>query len=133
MHYLAGYAGALIASLCADALWLGTMAKRLYRPTLGDIMLPGVNLPPAIAFYLLYPAGVILFAVVPALRMGSPVAAIVYGALLGLFAYATYDLSNYATLRNWTLGLTLIDIAWGMALSALAATVGYAVAEWVGA
>lgn len=128
MNYLAGYAAALVASLAADAVWLGTMAKRIYRPTLGDILIPGVNLPPAIVFYLLYPAGVVLFAVVPALRLGSPAAAAVYGALFGMFAYATYDLSNYATLRNWTLQLTLIDVAWGMALSAIAASAGYLVA-----
>ncbi len=128
MNYLAGYAAALVASLAADAVWLGTMAKRIYRPTLGDILIPGVNLPPAIVFYLLYPAGVVLFAVVPALRLGSPAAAAVYGALFGMFAYATYDLSNYATLRNWTLQLTLIDVAWGMVLSAIAASAGYMVA-----
>ena len=128
MNYLAGYAAALVASLAADAVWLGTMAKRIYRPTLGDILIPGVNLPPAIVFYVLYPAGVVLFAVVPALRLGSPAAAAVYGALFGMFAYATYDLSNYATLRNWTLQLTLIDVAWGMVLSAIAASAGYMVA-----
>ena len=122
--YLAGYVATLIVFIVADMAWLGTMVNRVYRPALGDIMLAGVNLPPAIVFYLLYPVGIMVFAVLPALKSGSIGGAIAHGAMLGFFAYATYDLTNYATLRNWTLQLTVIDIAWGTVLGALAAAAG---------
>ena len=89
------------------------MAPRFYKPTLGDIMLPGFKLPPAIVFYLLYPAGLVIFAIAPALSGGVMGTAALYGALFGLFTYATYDLTNQATLRNWTSQLTLVDAAWG--------------------
>jgi uncharacterized membrane protein len=121
----AGYLATFAVFLLADMVWLGTMASRLYRPTLGDIALSGVNLPPAIAFYILYPVGVVIFAILPALKGGNITAALLYGALFGFFTYATYDLTNQATLRNWTLQLTLIDITWGSALAATAAAGGY--------
>jgi uncharacterized membrane protein len=128
MVYIASYAAALAMFVIADAIWLGVMVKRFYRPTLGDILLTGVNLPPAIVFYLLYAAGLVIFAIHPGMKSGSIATAVIYGALFGFFTYATYDLSNYATLRNWTLQLTIIDIAWGTALGALAAAAGILVA-----
>jgi uncharacterized membrane protein len=131
MVYSAAYAGALATLVVADMIWLGSMVSRVYRPTLGDILLSGVNLPPAIVFYLLYPVGVLIFAVAPALKNGSPTDAIVSGALFGFFAYTTYDLSNYATLRNWTLQLTIIDIAWGTLLGAMTAAAGFLLATKV--
>jgi uncharacterized membrane protein len=131
MVYSAAYAGALATLVVADMIWLGNMVSRVYRPTLGDILLSGVNLPPAIVFYLLYPVGVLIFAVAPALKNGSPTDAIVSGALFGFFAYTTYDLSNYATLRNWTLQLTIIDIAWGTLLGAMTAAAGFLLATKV--
>jgi uncharacterized membrane protein len=131
MVYSAAYAGALATLVVADMIWLGSMVSRVYRPTLGDILLSGVNLPPAIVFYLLYPVGVLIFAVAPALKNGSATDAIVSGALFGFFAYTTYDLSNYATLRNWTLQLTIIDIAWGTLLGAMTAAAGFLLATKV--
>lgn len=119
MSYVIGYVVALLTFFLADMAWLGTMAPRFYRPTLGDIALSGVNLPPAIAFYALYPVGLLIFAINPALKTGSITTAIVYGALFGFFTYATYDLTNQATLRNWTLQLTLVDVAWGTILAAI--------------
>ena len=129
IQYGAVYLATLAAFVLADMVWLGTMASRLYRPTLGDIALAGVNLPPAFAFYILYPIGLVVFAILPALKGGSIFMALSYGALFGLFTYATYDLTNHATLRNWTLQLTLIDVAWGTALASVAAAVGYLVAS----
>jgi uncharacterized membrane protein len=131
MVYSAAYAGALAALVVADMIWLGSMVSRVYRPVLGDILLSGVNLPPAIVFYLLYPVGVLIFAVAPALKNGSATGAMMYGALFGFFAYTTYDLSNYATLRNWTLQLTIIDIAWGTLLGAMTAAAGFLLASKV--
>ena len=123
MTYVTGYVAALLTFLLVDMAWLATMAPRFYRPTLGDIAIPGVNLPPAIVFYALYPVGLVIFATIPALKSGAMSAAVVYGALFGFFTYATYDLSNFATLRSWTLQVTLIDIAWGTLLGAMTAAV----------
>jgi uncharacterized membrane protein len=122
MIYPYAYLSTLAVFLLCDMAWLGTMAGRLYRPTLGDILLAQVNLPPAIAFYLIYPAGLVIFAVLPAVKSGSLAQAALSGALFGFFSYLTYDLTNQATLRNWTLQLTLIDIAWGALLGGIAAT-----------
>ena len=127
MTYFVGYIAILVTFVVADMAWLGIMTPRLYRPTLGDILISSVNLPPGIIFYLLYPLGLLVFAISPAFKSGSIETAIVYGALFGFFTYATYDLTNYATLRNWTLQLTLADVAWGTILAAIAS----AVAFWV--
>jgi uncharacterized membrane protein len=120
---LIGYGVALAVFVAADMVWLGTMASRLYRPTLGDIAVAGVNLPPAMLFYAIYPIGLLIFAVQPALKSGSISTAAIYGALFGFFTYATYDLTNQATLRNWTLQLTLVDVAWGIILGAISASI----------
>jgi uncharacterized membrane protein len=127
MTYLASYIAALITFIAADMVWLGIMASRFYKPAMGDIAVAGVNLPPAIVFYIIYPIGLVIFAIAPALKSGSLTTAAVYGALFGFFTYATYDLSNYATLRNWTLELTLVDMAWGTILG----TVTSVVAFWI--
>jgi uncharacterized membrane protein len=127
--YLAAYGAALVSFVIADMVWLGTMVNRFYRPILQDVLIAGVNLPPAIVFYLLYPVGLIIFAIAPALKAGTITTAIFNGALFGFFTYATYDLSNYATLRNWNLPLTAVDVTWGTVLGAIAATVGYLVAQ----
>jgi uncharacterized membrane protein len=109
MAIVIGYLGALAAFLVADMAWLGAMVGRLYRPVLGDIAAPSVNLSAAAAFYLVFPIGLAIFAIAPGLRGGSLTLAAVNGALFGLFTYATYDLTNQATLRKWTTQLTLID------------------------
>jgi uncharacterized membrane protein len=134
MTHVTGYAAALLTFFLADMVWLGTMAPRFYRPTLGDIAISGVNLAPALVFYALYPVGLLIFATSPALKSGSITTAVVYGALFGFFTYATYDLTNYATLRNWTLQLTLVDVAWGTILAAITSAVTFCVvSKFVGA
>ncbi len=134
MTYVTGYVAALLTFLLVDMAWLGTMAPRFYRPTLGDIAISGVNLPPAIVFYALYPVGLLIFATIPALKSGSISTAVVSGALFGFFTYASYDLTNHATLRNWTLQLTLIDVAWGTILAAITSAVTFSVVnKFVGA
>jgi uncharacterized membrane protein len=117
-----GYLVALVTFVAADMVWLGAMAPRFYRPTLGDIAISGVNLPPAIIFYAMYPIGLLIFAVSPALRSGLLMTAAMYGALFGFFTYATYNLTNYATIRNWTLQLTVVDVTWGAILGAVTST-----------
>lgn len=136
MFYLATYLAILVPFGVLDAFWLSLMGPRLYRPTLGDILLPGVVIAPAVVFYLLYPIGILVFAVLPALKSSSASSALIYGALFGFLAYATYDLTNHATLRNWTVQLTLADMAWGTIASGLAATaafyLGRMAANWYG-
>ena len=125
MIYFNAYWSTLVVFLLCDMAWLGTMANRLYRPTLGDIMLSSANLPAAAAFYGLYPVGLVIFAVLPALKSGSLAQAALSGALFGFFTYMTYDLTNQATLRNWTSQLTLLDVGWGTLLGAISATAAF--------
>jgi len=117
--------GAVLLPL--DFLWLRYVGQGFYRDRLGDLLAPEVNLPPAIAFYLLYLVGVVVFVVQPALEGGSWLSALLYGALFGCIAYATYDLTNLATLRGWPLSVTLLDIAWGASVTAVSA----AIAAWL--
>lgn len=124
MKYVIAYAGTLIAFVAVDLIWLGVVAKAFYRAQLGDLLAENYNFGAAALFYLAYPLGVVVFAVVPAFASGSWLEAAVWGAMLGLFAYGTYDLTNLATLRNWPLRLTAIDLLWGTVLTAFAAACG---------
>ncbi len=131
MFYALLYVCIIVPFCLMDGVWLTAMGNLLYKPTLGDILLPNVNLPPAIAFYLMFPIGILVFGVLPALKAGSVSPALIYGALFGALAYATYDLTNYATLRNWTLLITVADIAWGAIASATAAAASYYAAKFI--
>lgn len=132
MTYLVGYAASLVAFGIIDAIWLSTMAGILYRPTLGTILLDRLRWTPALIFYFGFPLGIVHFAVVPALATGQLWQAAVNGALFGLFAYATYDLTNHATLRVWTLKLTLADMAYGTVATGLAAAAAFLVLRQFG-
>lgn len=127
MRFVAGYIAFLIAFGICDAIWLTTMGPRLYRPALGDLLLDTPRLAPAAFFYFGFGLAVVYFAVMPALREGSGSAALLNGALIGLLAYATYDLTNYATLRAWTLTITLADLAYGTIAVGLCSWVAYQV------
>jgi uncharacterized membrane protein len=129
MTLVAGYVATLVAFVAADMVWLGIMVERVYRPAIGDILSTTVNLPAAILFYLLFPVGLTIFVVLPAVKDQSAGNAALFGGLFGFFAYATYDLTNQATLRNWPTQLTIIDLVWGSALAAFAATIGYLAAS----
>ena len=125
MAYGIAYLACLIAFGAIDALWISTMASQLYRPALGDILLTNLRLVPALVFYFLFPVGLLVFAVAPALRSESWMTAVIYGAIFGAFAYGTYDLTNYATLRNWTAQITIIDIIYGTIVAGAASVAGY--------
>lgn len=131
MSYLVAYIASMLVFVGIDAVWLSIMGARLYRPVLGDMLAEKPNVPAAIAFYLIYGLGVMVLAIAPALREGSGGRAALSGATLGLVAYATYDLTNQATLRVWSTRLTLADMAWGAALTALAAYAGFQAARLV--
>ncbi len=107
-----------------DSVWLITMSTRLYKPEIGELMAANFRLGPAIVFYLLYIAGILIFAVQPALASGKWQTALVQGALFGFFCYMTYDMTNYATLKVWSLKVTMLDLMWGTFLTGSAATVG---------
>lgn len=108
-----------------DSIWLTLMGRAWYRPRLGHILLEQFNFMPALAFYSIYIGGIVLFAISPALSSDRWTIAAVHGALLGLVAYGTYDLTNQATIRGWPLSITLMDLVWGSLLTATAATIGY--------
>ncbi len=122
---IVAYCATLVAFVGIDFVWLSWAGDRLYRPILKDLLLEGFELAPAMAFYLVYAAGLVALAVRPGLEAGSLRLAAGNGAWVGLAAYATYDLTNQATLRNWTTSLTLADLAWGTLLSTVAASLGY--------
>ena len=121
MPYLAAYITALIVFGATDALWLSFMGPAIYRPVLADILAPSLRLAPAIAFYLAFPVGIVVFGVLPGMRSGALTSAFAFAVLFGALAYATYDLTNYATLRVWTLQITLLDIGYGALASGVAA------------
>ena len=123
MTYLVPYVAVLVVFGIIDAAWLNSMGKLLYRPALTDILLEDLRIAPAILFYLAYPIGIVVFAVMPGLREGSLLIAFTYALLFGALAYGTYDLTNYATLRHWTLKITVIDICYGALASGVAAAV----------
>jgi uncharacterized membrane protein len=129
MTYLVPYVAVLVVFGIIDAGWLNTMGKILYRPALGDILLDDLRIAPAILFYLAYPIGIVAFAVMPGLRSDSVATAFFYALLFGAIAYGTYDLTNYATLRSWTLQITTVDICYGALASGIAATVAMFVAR----
>jgi uncharacterized membrane protein len=124
--YLTAYVLALLAFVAIDFIWLSSMAGVLYKPSLGDMLAPAFRPAPAVLFYLVYAAGLTFFAVRPGLARGSLATAIVHGAAFGFVAYATYDLTNQATLKNWPTILTVADLAWGSLLSAAAAGISRA-------
>jgi uncharacterized membrane protein len=128
MRFIVAYLTVAMSFAAIDMVWLGLMAERLYRPALGDILRPEPNLLPAALFYLFYPLGLLWFVVMPAYQKQSALHAAVSGVMFGCFTYATYDLTNQATLRNWTTTLTLVDICWGSFLAGISSYLGYLVA-----
>ena len=128
--HLVAWAATFIVMIVIDLLWLGVIAKSLYANAMGDLMSPQPRLGVAAIFYLMYPIGLVIFAVLPGVDAGSVMRAGVLGALVGLFAYATYDLTNLAVVRNWPVALSFIDIAWGTLVSGVSAAAGAYAVRW---
>ncbi|MBC1983278.1 DUF2177 family protein [Listeria booriae] len=119
MMYFAKLAGiAFVVFLLIDAIWLGLIAKSLYRNYLGDLMAGNVRFGAALLFYVLFVCGVVFFVIEPALAKDSLSFAIFAGAFLGLLCYATYDLTNLATLKDWPVLITALDLVWGAFVTA---------------
>jgi uncharacterized membrane protein len=120
-----------IVFLMIDLVWLGFVAKDLYRRQLGNLLSDQVNWTAAIIFYLLYIGGIFIFCIYPAITKQSLLQAIVLGSLFGFFCYATYDLTNLATLKGWPIPIVYIDIVWGTFLTGTVSAAGYAIVKWL--
>ena len=131
LFYLKLYALTVPVFFIIDLIWLGVIAKGFYQKNLSFILSPQVNWPAAILFYLLYIAGILIFAIVPAVTRDSWQYAMLYGALFGFFTYMTYELTNLALLKDWPLNIVVVDIIWGVVLCTAVATLSFILAKWL--
>jgi uncharacterized membrane protein len=131
MQVLIAYGLTIVGFLAIDGVWLATMTAAFYKPRLGALLLDKPDLVPALVFYLVYCVGVVGLAVRPALQSGEWIDALWRGALLGLVAYGTYDLTNQATLKGWSLELTIVDMIWGTVLTGAAASFATIATKWL--
>lgn len=129
--YLATYGATLIAFLIIDGIWLGLVARSFYVQQLDNLLRPAPNLGVAGLFYAIYVIGILVFAIMPAVNHGTWVTALLYGALFGFIAYATYDLTNLATLSGWPVLMSAVDMVWGAVLTATVAVIGYTTARLI--
>ena len=130
-EFLKIYAATLGGFFAVDIVWLGFVARGFYRKQLGYILSERPNWWAAVPFYLLFVAGLVVFVVYPALQAGSLRKAILLGGFFGLVTYATYDLTNHATLKGWPWIVTVVDLCWGVVLSATVSCIGYAAGRWM--
>lgn len=131
LYYFKLYAISFAAFLAIDMLWLGFLARSFYQKHLGYIMAPQINWAAAFAFYFLFVAGIIVFVVEPGLKENSLPATLWRAAFFGLVTYATYDLTNHATVKDWPAIVTITDLCWGTALSTVVSTISFYAAKWL--
>jgi uncharacterized membrane protein len=129
--YLKLYALTVPVFFLVDLLWLGVAAKGFYQKNLNHLLSPQVNWPAAIIFYLFFIAGILIFAVVPAVEKNSLRYAAVYGALFGFFTYMTYELTNLALIKDWPISIVFVDILWGVVLCTTVSMLSYLSARWL--
>ena len=129
IYYLKLYIATLIAFFAIDMAWLGLVARTFYRQHLGYLMAPNTNWLAAIIFYLLFLVGLLVFVVVPGLEANSLKMTLVRAALFGLITYATYDLTNLATVKDWPVVLTVVDMTWGTVLSVAVSCISFVVGK----
>lgn len=125
MKFLIAYLVTAIVFLVIDYIWLGIVMKDYFQTQLSHLMADEVNLSIAALFYLFYAAGVVFLCINPALETGNWSKALINGAVLGFLAYGAYDITNMATLRDWPITMSIIDISWGTGLTAISAVAGY--------
>ena len=128
--FITAYLATIVIFLAIDFVWLKYVALTFYRNNLGDLMLEQPKLGIAAGFYLMYAAAVVVLAVLPALRANDWSTALLYGALLGMAAYGTYDITNLATLKNWPAIVTIVDWIWGTVLTGTVALLAFLVTRW---
>jgi uncharacterized membrane protein len=129
--YLKLYFATLIAFFAIDMIWLGIVARTFYRKYLGFLLAPSTNWLAAIIFYLLFIVGILVFVVVPGLENNSLKTTLWRAALFGLVTYATYDLTNLATVKDWPVIVSVVDLAWGIALSVSVSFIGFWAGKWL--
>jgi uncharacterized membrane protein len=125
MKYILLFVVTLFLFISIDLIWIGGIAKNFYRSRIGNLLAEKVNWTAALFFYLIYVGGIFWFAVLPAHRQANMSVAVMNGALLGLISYSTYDFTNLATLKNWSLSVALVDVIWGTCFTAALATIAY--------
>jgi uncharacterized membrane protein len=130
-YYVKLYFATLVAFFLIDMVWLGLVARTFYRKQLGFLLAPATNWIAALIFYLLFILGILVFVVVPGLQDHSLKTTLLRAALFGLVTYATYDLTNLATVKNWPLVITVVDLAWGTVLSMAVSYVGFFVGRFL--
>jgi uncharacterized membrane protein len=130
-NVIISYLLTLVVFLTVDMFWLGIVAKKIYQKYLGGFLTDSVNWAAALIFYLIYVVGILVFAIYPAVNKDSALNAILLGAFFGMVSYATYDLTNLATLKGWPLNIVFIDILWGSVLSAIVGLSGYHIVKWL--
>ena len=128
LTYFKAYAGALFAFCVMDGLWLGVFATEFYFDYLGELLRKEPNWSAAVVFYLGYIGGIVYFVIRPALSTGSFWIVLRDGALFGLIAYATYDMTNMATLTGWSITVSIVDMIWGMVITGASSLAGYWIA-----
>jgi uncharacterized membrane protein len=131
LKWIASYVLTALVFFAIDMVWLGVLAKNLYRKYLFGLLADQVNWSAAIIFYLLFIVGIFVFVILPAVEKNSIITALWLGAFFGIITYATYDLTNLATLKNWPLTIVFIDIAWGAVLTSLVSMAGYGIHKWI--
>lgn len=126
------YTIALPVFFAIDIVWLGIVAKNFYAKQIGALLKPDVNWTAAIIFYLIFISGLVVFVITPAMEKGSWINALLFGAFFGLVCYATYDLTNLALAKDWSLLVTIIDLIWGTILAASVSIITYFIAHKIG-
>lgn len=123
------YLAMTVTFLAVDLLWLGVVAKNFYQGQIGMLMKATPNWTAALIFYALFIVGIMVFAVMPHYQQDSFTDTLLYGALFGFFTYMTYELTNYAVLKDWPLPIVFVDIVWGVVLASVVSLAGYFVAR----
>ena len=131
MKLILSYFLTMLVFFAIDLAWIGLVAKKFYWGNMGQILKDDVNWAAALIFYLLYIAGIFVFAILPSVENDSVKSAIFYGALFGFFCYATYDLTNLATLKGFPMKVAIVDMIWGTILTGAVSTAGFYITRWV--
>ncbi|MEI7726141.1 MAG: DUF2177 family protein [Bacteroidota bacterium] len=131
VYYLKLYFSTLAVFFAVDMLWLGVISRTFYKKHLGYLMTPDVNWYAALIFYFLFIVGVLVFVVLPGLKENALPVTLIKAALFGLITYATYDLTNLATVKDWPLIITIVDLLWGMVLTTIVSAAGFFIGKWM--
>jgi uncharacterized membrane protein len=131
LYFIKLYIASLVVFFAVDMVWLVLVARSFYKKYLGFLMAPAINWVAAILFYLLFIAGILVFVVLPGVKENSLQNTVFRAIFFGLITYATYDLTNLATIKDWPLTVTIVDLIWGMVVTTIVSVAGFYIAKWV--